>query len=514
MASLAVLRPAVAKLLADGRIGLPVFVRCILYTDSHPSHSDVRAEALATLAEWLGQSLSHPDILRAHQEGWESHRYVTMDGRLALVSVARNPDGITGVDLTILGTHGAIYHSPELRPPPADEEPVRESPNPTSQEPYGVLLVSGAHTHQEDYAEAFAADPRCRLIAVTDEPDVDTRRHELNHQLARTWNLPYVPDLEQALCRSDVQIASICAPPERRARIAVRCAQAGKHLYLDKPLAPSLQDVRAMVAAVKDCQRPVRTHMFSFLPAPWASRAKRLLQSGWLGELRAIHADVFFAKGHAGTVTKPSVRREEYPPQRHQLTQAKRELDNIGVYPITMIHWLTGSPFASVRAATANFFFAEHERNDVEDFGLILATLSDDTPVTIAAGRIGWSAHPAGGVHRYILVGSRRTAVIDANRPRLEVYADAPPWTSPPPHPEDPMAFWTSTQREMGGRPKNAWLPLEASFSDVRYFLDCLDAGRESEMSIGPAAHATEVLLAGYLSASTGQVVQFPLGNS
>jgi predicted dehydrogenase len=514
MASLAVLRPAVAKLLADGRIGLPVFVRCILHIDFGPSLSDVRAEASAALAEWLGQSLSDPDTFRSHQEGWESQRYLTMEGRLALVSVAPNPDGITGVDLTILGTHGAIYHSPELPPLPQDDVPIRESHTPSVREPYGVLLVSGAQTHQEDYAQAFATDPHCRLIAVTDESDVDSRRHELNHQLARKWNVPYIPDLDQTLCRDDVQIASICAPPDRRARIAIRCAQAGKHLYLDKPLAPSLQDARAMVAAVKDFQRPVQTHMFSFLSAPWASRARRLIQSGWLGELRAIHADVFFAKGHAGTVANPGLRREEYPPQRHQLREAKRELDNIGVYPITMIPWLTGSTFASVRAATANFFFDEHVRNDVEDFGLILATLSNGTPVTIAAGRIGWSAHPAGGVHRYILVGSRRTAVIDANRPRLEIYTDAPPWTPPPPHPEDPMAFWTSTQQEMGGRAKNAWLPLESSFSDVRYFLDCLDAGRESEISIGPAAHATEVLLASYLSASRGQIVELPLGFS
>ena len=38
-------------------------------------------------------------------------------------------------------------------------------PNPR----YGVLLVTGSHTHQENYAAAFAADRRCRLIAVSDE---------------------------------------------------------------------------------------------------------------------------------------------------------------------------------------------------------------------------------------------------------------------------------------------------------------------------------------------------------
>src|SRR5689334_12535221 len=101
---------------------------------------------------------------------------------------------------------------------------------------YGVLLVSGSHTHQENYAAAFAADPRCRLVAVTDEADVDPRRRELNERLAKTLNVPHVADLDQALRLCDVNLVSICAPPERRGRVAVRCAQAGKHLYLDKSL--------------------------------------------------------------------------------------------------------------------------------------------------------------------------------------------------------------------------------------------------------------------------------------
>src|SRR5262245_57671853 len=45
---------------------------------------------------------------------------------------------------------------------------------------YGILLVSGSHTHQENYGAAFAADKRCRVIAVTDEANIDRHRRELN----------------------------------------------------------------------------------------------------------------------------------------------------------------------------------------------------------------------------------------------------------------------------------------------------------------------------------------------
>jgi predicted dehydrogenase len=278
---------------------------------------------------------------------------------------------------------------------------------------------------------------------------------------------------------------------------------------LDKPLAPRLEEARAIVAAVEKAS--VRSQMFSFVTTPWARQAKRLIESGEIGKIQAIHADTFFAKGHAGTVNRPTVRREEYPPERHQLRDAKRELDNIGVYPITLVRWLTGRDFASVHGRTGNFFFAEHERLNVEDFGLIAGALDYGTPVTIAAGRIGWSLHPAGGINRLIIVGSRRTVTIDANRPRLEIYGAEPPWTPPPAHPDDPMAFWTSTQQESGVGPKRTWIPLASAESDVRAFLDHLNAGTDSAVSAAEAARATEVLLAAYMSAATADVVQLPL---
>jgi predicted dehydrogenase len=375
---------------------------------------------------------------------------------------------------------------------------------------YGVLLVTGSHTHQENYAAAFAADPRCRLIAVTDEPNVERRRRELNFQLAKQLHIPHIADLDQALALPSVHVVSICAPPERRGRIAIRCARAGKHLYMDKSLVPQLGEADRLVAEVQRAR--VKSHMFSFITAAWARQAKRLIAGNRLGRLLAIHADTFFAKGRPGTALLGRRRREEYPPARHQLVDAKRELDNCGIYPITLIRWLTGRRFRSVYAVTANYFFREHQRANVEDFGLIAATLDDGLPVTIAACRHGWSSHPAGGVNRVVLVGTAQTLIIDANRPRLEFYCDDPPWTPPGVHREDPMGFWASTQQEVHLRPKTTWQPAGPSApSDASYFLDRLDANRDSELNAAEAALGTEVLTAAYLSAARRELVRLPL---
>lgn len=376
---------------------------------------------------------------------------------------------------------------------------------------YGILLVTGSHTHQENYAVAFAARKDCKLIAVTDEADIDPRRRELNERLARAHGIPYLPDLQAALKREDVHVVSICAPPERRARIILQVATAGKHLYLDKPLCPSLIQAEAIVASVRAAG--VMSHMFTFIPQPWMQEAKRLVASGELGDLRAIHADCLFAKGQPGTAPLGKPRQEQYPPERQQLVEAKRELDNVGVYPITQVRWLTRQKFKTVYAITANYFFKEHQQHDVEDFAVLNCTLDSGVPVTIAAGRYGWTSHPAAGVNRMVLVGSKRTVVVDANRPRLEVYTDETPWVPPPINPEDPMGFWQSTQDAVHVRPKRTWTPIQAAaVTDAGYFIDRLTKGERSEVDAGEAALATEVILAAYKSAATGEVVTLPLG--
>ncbi|MEZ6059125.1 MAG: Gfo/Idh/MocA family oxidoreductase [Planctomycetaceae bacterium] len=151
----------------------------------------------------------------------------------------------------------------KLNPSDAGQQPaIAASKLQAQRPPWGVLLVAGDHTHQPQYADSLAKDPRCRLIGVTDEDNITPRRRRLNHQLADRLSIPVLPDLQQALRRDDVHIVSICAEPIRRGRIIVQAAQAGKHLYLDKPLAATLEEADAIRDAVRAAG--VVSHMWSF----------------------------------------------------------------------------------------------------------------------------------------------------------------------------------------------------------------------------------------------------------
>jgi predicted dehydrogenase len=283
---------------------------------------------------------------------------------------------------------------------------------------------------------------------------------------------------------------------------------------MDKPIAGSLEHARDLVRAV--AAAGVRSQMFSMVRRGWARRARELIRSGSIGALAGIHCDLLFAKGPAGTAP-PARRRERYPPRRFTFVDSKRELFTTGVYSIGLIRWLAGLEVRRVHALTANYFFAEHAANDVEDFAAALLELDGGVAASITAGRIGWTSHPGAGPMRLYLSGARGSAIVDAYRPRLEIADGGPPWTPPPRFAEDPMGFWSSTQKLSGVVPKRAWRPFEIGAgagggdgSDAGHFLDCIEAGRESDINAVEATRTLEALFACYRSAAEGRPVGVP----
>ena len=326
--------------------------------------------------------------------------------------------------------------------------------------------------------------------------------------LAEELNLPFIPDLDEALARDDVHIVSLCTEVERRGRVGTKCAEAGKHVYLDKPMALNSEHANKIVDAV--AKNGVRTQMFSNIHSTWARTVKQGLDSGHIGKLQAIHCDVLFAKGHPGTAPIGKNRVQKPNLERYSFVEAKPEMFDIGVYAVSMVNWLTQKRVQHVFGGTANYFFKEHHDCDLEDFGALVLTLEDGITATIAAGRYGWQSHAQGGVRKVHLVGTDGTLTFDASANRLEIFAAEPAFEPPTPHPLDPMGMWSSTQSEIGMRPKQHWIDVGSADdgqSEFSAFIDCIANGVESEMNAEFAAHSVEIICAGYRSAATGNVI-------
>ena len=99
-------------------------------------------------------------------------------------------------------------------------------------------------------------------------------------------------DWRRLLTRDDVQLVDICTPGDTHAEIAIAALEAGKHVLCEKPLANSVEEAEAMVAAAEAAEaRGVRSMVaFNYRRVPAIALARRLVQDGRVGTVRHVRA--------------------------------------------------------------------------------------------------------------------------------------------------------------------------------------------------------------------------------
>ncbi|HEX5566518.1 MAG TPA: Gfo/Idh/MocA family oxidoreductase, partial [Streptomyces sp.] len=90
--------------------------------------------------------------------------------------------------------------------------------------------------------------------ALRDHPGVELagvwgRRPEAAADLAGRLGCRPYDDVDALI--ADCDAVAVALPPDIQAPLAVRAAEAGRHLLLDKPVATQVEDARAIAAAVE-----------------------------------------------------------------------------------------------------------------------------------------------------------------------------------------------------------------------------------------------------------------------
>ena len=186
-----------------------------------------------------------------------------------------------------------------------------------------------------------------------------------------------------------------------------KCAEAGKHVYLDKPMALNPEDANRIVDAV--CQKAVyapRCSAISIVPGH-ALIQRRIGRVDGSASFKQSIAMYFSPKGHPGTAPVGEKRIQKPTLERYSFVEAKPEMFDVGVYAVSMVNWLTQKRVQRVFGGTANYFFKEHLACDLEDFGALVLTLEDGIDRNdYAGGRYGWQSHAQGGVRKAHLIGT------------------------------------------------------------------------------------------------------------
>jgi len=108
-------------------------------------------------------------------------------------------------------------------------------------------------------------------------------------------------DWRRVVVDPDVDLVAIATPNLLHAPIALAALQAGKAVYCEKPLAATLEDATAMVAASEAAGLPTGVG-FTYLHNPMIGLAREIIASGEIGEVtafRGAHAEDFMAAASA-----------------------------------------------------------------------------------------------------------------------------------------------------------------------------------------------------------------------
>ena len=181
-------------------------------------------------------------------------------------------------------------------------------------------------------APTLAADARVALVAAADP------RPEALQRFRSDFGGATFPSVEALLQEKSVDAVYIATPHQLHAEHACLAAARGKHVLVEKPMALSLEECRAMIAAARAAGVAlVVGHSHSFdLPI---LRARQLLDSGAFGTVRMI--------------TSLNYTDFLYRPRRAEELDTARgggALFNQAAHQVDVVRLLAGSRAKSVRA--------------------------------------------------------------------------------------------------------------------------------------------------------------------
>lgn len=153
--------------------------------------------------------------------------------------------------------------------------------------PLRVGLI-GAGSISRAHIEAYQRFPDVvRLEAVCDVDEAAARA-----AAEQTGAKAVYTDPETMLEAAAIDAVDICTPHDLHAPIAIAAATAGKHVLLEKPMACSMEECRAIVAAAEQAGVTLMiAQHFRYLPA--YRGLKQLVESGDLGRVWAGRIDEF-----------------------------------------------------------------------------------------------------------------------------------------------------------------------------------------------------------------------------
>ncbi len=346
------------------------------------------------------------------------------------------------------------------------------------------VAVIGAGAISSFHLDGYRAFPdRCRVVAVA---DTDLARAQQRIEEYRLTDAVAFDSVDAVLHGPHVDLASVCTPPSSHAEIASRTLHASVNTLLEKPMAPSLAECDAILAAADRGGAVLSVVAQNRFTNPMM-RLKQVLDSGLAGRVLHAQVDSHWWRG-------PSYYDLWWRGTWH--SEGGGCTLNHAVHHIDALQWMVGTPVA-IQAMIGN---VNHGNSEVEDLSLAILRFPDG-----ALGQITSSV-----VHH----GQHQQIVFQAERAKI-----AMPWAVDAqaqqpngfPQPEHDKA----TERELNQfyekLPALAYEGHTGQIDDVLSALETTDGSRRVLVDGRDGRTTIEIITAIYQAAITGQTVTLPL---
>jgi 1,5-anhydro-D-fructose reductase (1,5-anhydro-D-mannitol-forming) len=330
---------------------------------------------------------------------------------------------------------------------------VQEVPRGIADRPVRVAVLGFWHVHAPDYAELAAAHPGCELVAAWDD---DPGRGRAG---ADRFGIAFAPDLGALLARDDVDAVTVTTATRAHREVIGAAIAAGKHVFSEKVLAPTVAGCEALVTAADTAGVALVVNL-PRLHHGVTVAVDELLAAGALGRLTYGRVRLSHDGAVAGWLP------ERFVDPADALGGA---LIDLGCHPVYLIQrWLGARP------ETVSATYGAVTGRAAEDHAVVTASYGDGRIGVMETGFVSADPftielHGSGGVLHY------------ADPPGvLQIFADGAWSTRPvPPDADDAFTRWVGHIR----------------------------AGTRAEDNLARAVELTRLVAAANASATTGRAV-------
>ena len=339
-----------------------------------------------------------------------------------------------------------------------------------------VGIIGCGKIAQVRHIPEYAANPNTEVYGFY---DINLARAE---ELAKQYGGKAFATYEELLADESIEAVSVCAANHVHAEITIAALKAGKHVLCEKPMAVTLPECEAMVAAAKESGKYLMIGQNQRLAKAHA-KAKELIEQGAIGRVLTFRT-IF---GHGGPETW-SVDPGKNTWFFDKTKAAMGAMADLGIHKTDMIQYVLGSKIVKTQAVltTLDKKDATGGLIGVDDNAICIYQMENGVIGTMTAS---WTYYAA----------EDNTTVIYGTKGELRLYDD-PKYSVQQINADGTRIDYQIDQIQTNDN--------QTASGVIDLFVECLVEQKEPEISGENVLHAMKAVFASIESSAKGCVVE------